>query len=331
MSNLKKMIRARMELTGESYQTAQRHVRAGAPMPSSEQTLTAFANNAATFSDQCRACYRWIWCGKAARVGVCVCGQQYRVEVVDREPNWELANGIRCTECGAQKKLTLASEDRNPWRVVKEGQLICNGCSNATSTPATPLAAYVLVRIPTRISRRNRGKILPREGGGRLFARITIIDEKMDTDRREVVALVVRHQGMWLIDICDRATGWRDNRRVHAVNDRSYRVGLPDDDWNARRDEHEIKAALLHELASPSAVADEELALEHENLVDAMRAPLAAANEAFGRTGGTTPIPPGQDPTPLDPADLDALVSADAEVRGFQSRIGEVIQRRLGR
>jgi hypothetical protein len=85
------------------------------------------------FSDHCKACRRWIWCGRAEREAICSCGQTYRV-TFDLAPvfRWTQRNGQVCTHCGTEHTFTEPTEGRNPWRNENLWQPVCNRCYSDT-------------------------------------------------------------------------------------------------------------------------------------------------------------------------------------------------------
>ncbi len=78
------------------------------------------------FSQPCPDCGRWILCTKHLADGTCFCGKAFRV--VFGAPDWSLAKGARCMDCGAVDRMTEPHEGRNPWRILNSFQRICRAC-----------------------------------------------------------------------------------------------------------------------------------------------------------------------------------------------------------
>lgn len=85
-----------------------------------------------TFSNRCRRCRRWIWLGTTECDGNCVCSQGFRVTFGTHQ-DWELAQGLRCMDCGVAFALADPSKRQSPWRVVSESQSQCASCVNASA------------------------------------------------------------------------------------------------------------------------------------------------------------------------------------------------------
>jgi hypothetical protein len=106
-------------------------IAAGAADGSVVQMLRSFRNeHGATFSERCRACNRWIWCGELEREATCVCGQIHRVtfDLADIF-HWTMRQGAVCMDCGAAWALSPPAEKRNPWRFASEWQRQCHLCN----------------------------------------------------------------------------------------------------------------------------------------------------------------------------------------------------------
>lgn len=106
-------------------------LEAGAADDVRVQVLRSFKNeHAATFSQRCRRCHSYIWCGNDEHEGACACGQAYRI-VFDCPNNWELAQGWRCMDCGQEHQMREWVGPRQPWHTVNERQTLCDSCFQA--------------------------------------------------------------------------------------------------------------------------------------------------------------------------------------------------------
>jgi hypothetical protein len=82
-----------------------------------------------TFSDRCKTCDRWIWCGNAPRESECVCGHRYRVafDLIELFA-WNKQQDPRCADCGVRFGLQPVDAGHSPWRNLNEWQMQCFKC-----------------------------------------------------------------------------------------------------------------------------------------------------------------------------------------------------------
>lgn len=83
----------------------------------------------ATFSDRCKSCDRWIWCGNAPRESECVCGHRYRVafDLIEHLA-WNKQQHPRCADCGGRFGLHPVDTGHSPWHQLNEWQPQCSKC-----------------------------------------------------------------------------------------------------------------------------------------------------------------------------------------------------------
>jgi len=94
-----------------------------------------------TFSEQCKKCRRWIWCGEENRESTCICGHPYRVSFdLIAELVWGKEQYQRCMDCGAEFAMHPVSEGYSPWRPVSMWQVQCNKCHQVDDGPTGPAA-----------------------------------------------------------------------------------------------------------------------------------------------------------------------------------------------
>ncbi len=87
-----------------------------------------------TFSDQCKECRRWIWCGEADRESKCICGHTYRVSFdLVAELVWGKKQHQHCMDCGADFAMHPVSEGNSPWHPVSMWQLQCDNCRRSAT------------------------------------------------------------------------------------------------------------------------------------------------------------------------------------------------------
>jgi hypothetical protein len=95
-----------------------------------------------TFSDRCKNCRRWIWCGEADRESTCICGYPYRVSF-DLIPDlvWGKRRYACCMDCGMESAMHPVGEGYSPWRARGAWQFQCNKCYQTDDRGPAPVAA----------------------------------------------------------------------------------------------------------------------------------------------------------------------------------------------
>lgn len=95
-----------------------------------------------TFSDQCKKCDRWIWCGETNREASCICGHPYRMSF-DLVPDlvWGKRRYARCMDCGTESAMHPVGEGYSPWRARGAWQFQCNKCYHTDDRGPAPVAA----------------------------------------------------------------------------------------------------------------------------------------------------------------------------------------------
>ncbi len=99
-----------------------------------------------TFSDRCKKCRRWIWCGESDRESTCICGHLYRVSFdLIRDLVWGKRRYACCADCGVEAAMHPVAAGYSPWRSLSAWQFQCHKCYQADERGPLPAAAALRV------------------------------------------------------------------------------------------------------------------------------------------------------------------------------------------
>jgi hypothetical protein len=113
----------------DEYQTLQAN---GAADDTRIQVIRTFERDGITFSDRCRNCRRWIWCGQSESEGKCVCGSTFRITFdLAEQHRWQQDMSMACMDCGKPARPRLWEGARQPWHVINGHQVQCDPCHTA--------------------------------------------------------------------------------------------------------------------------------------------------------------------------------------------------------